>query len=81
MVLNYSQPITLWYITLSDRNLDPDLGMDIHPKMGTVVTGDLSPDMDLNPSLCDVNMFCLVQCSHQVWNLNMSRYLNPCPTM
>ena len=25
----------------------------------------------LHLSLCDVNMFCIVQCSHRVWNLNI----------
>ena len=27
---------------------------------------------DLSPSLCNVNMFCIVQCSHPVWNLSLS---------
>ena len=28
------------------------------------------------PSLCNVNMFCIVKCSHRAWNLNPSPY--PC---
>ena len=28
-----------------------------------------------SPSLCNVNIFCTVQCSHWVWNLNPSPYL------
>ena len=32
---------------------------------------------DPRPSLCNVNMFCTVQCSHRVWNQNSS----PCPAM
>ena len=31
-------------------------------KMGTVLIKDLSPDRDLNQSLCNVNIFCMAQC-------------------
>ena len=34
---------------------------------------------DRNPSLCNVNMFCIVQCSHQVWNLSPSPCQYPSP--
>ena len=52
------------------------------PRMGSVVMEDLSLDhRHPNPSLCNANMYCTVQCSYQVWNLNPSRYLNPCPAM
>ena len=27
---------------------------------------------DVSPSLCNVNIFCLVQCSHWAWNSNLS---------
>ena len=36
---------------------------------------------DLSLSLCNVNMFCIVQCSHQVWNSNPSPYTSPFPAM
>ena len=39
-------------------------------KMGTVAIGDLSLEKDLNLSLCNVNSFSTVQCSHGVWNQN-----------
>ena len=35
----------------------------------------------LSPSLCNVNMFCIVQCSHRAWNPNPSLYLSPSPSM
>ena len=43
--------------------------------MGTVVIGDPSLDKDLSPSLCNVNMFCIV------WIPNPSRYPSPYPAM
>ena len=54
--------------TLPDTDLDPNLGMNVHPKNGTVAIGNQS--MDWNPSLilCNVNMFCIVQCSHRFGN-------------
>ena len=33
--------------------------------------------IDLSPSLCNVNMFCIVQCSHRVWNPCQSTYPYP----
>ena len=34
---------------------------------------------DLSPNPCNVNMFYVAQCSHQVWNLSL--YLNPSTAM
>ena len=34
-----------------------------------------------SPSLCNGNMFCIVQCSHWVWNPNPNPYLSPSPSM
>ena len=48
-------------------------------KMVTVTIEDLNPDRNLNPSQCNVAMFCTAQCSHWVWNPNTSQYLNLCP--
>ena len=42
--------------------------------MGKLAIGDPSLDRDLNLSQCNVNIFCIVLCSHQVWNPNLSRY-------
>ena len=36
---------------------------------------------DLSPSLWNVNMFCIVQCSHQVWNMSPSPYPSLSPEM
>ena len=36
---------------------------------------------DPSPSLCNANMSCTVQCTHQVWNPDPSLYPNPSPTM
>ena len=36
---------------------------------------------DPSPSLCNVNMFCMVQHSHRVWKPNLSLYLSPSPSM
>ena len=44
-------------------------------KMGIVATGNL------NLSLCNVNMYSIVQCRDRVRNPNPSLFLNPCPTM
>ena len=65
--------------TLPDTDSDPNVGTDISTRNRTVLIRDTSPDSDLNPSLCNVNIVCIV--SHQVWNLNLRRYLNPCPAM
>ena len=51
------------------------------PKMDTVVIGDPSLDRDQNLSLCNVNMFPIVQCRYWVANPNQCRYLNLCPAM
>ena len=34
-----------------------------------------------SPSLYNVNMFCMVQCSHWVWNPNLSSYPSQFPSM
>ena len=39
--------------------------MNIHPKNGTVAIRDPDLDKDLNPSLCNGNSFCTVQCNHR----------------
>ena len=58
---------------------DPIPGTDIHlKKMATVTIEDLSPDRNLNPSQCNVTMFCTAQCTHWVWNPNTIQYLNLC---
>ena len=36
---------------------------------------------DPSPSLCNVNMFCIIQCSHLVRNPNLSLYPSPSPAM
>ena len=36
--------------------------------MGRIVIGSLGLDRDLNLGPCDVNLFCMVQCSHWIWN-------------
>ena len=36
---------------------------------------------DPSPSLCNVNMLCIVQCSHQVWNSSLSVYPSHSPAM
>ena len=63
--------------TLPDTDLDPNPCIKSVPKMGTVVIGDPSPDKDPKSSLSNVNMFCMVQCGHQVFNRSPSRNLNP----
>ena len=67
--------------TLPDTDLYLDRGTDICPKMGTVVTGDPSPNWNPNLSLCNMDMFCIVQCSHWVRNRNLSQCLNLCLAM
>ena len=36
---------------------------------------------DPSPSLCTVNMLCIVQYSHRVWNPSLSVYRSPSPAM
>ena len=38
-------------------------------------------ERDPSPSLCNVNMFGIVQCSHRVWNPNPRPYPSPSPSM
>ena len=47
------------------------------PKMGTVV---IRIGIRIQ-SPCNMNMFCIVQCSYLFWNPNPSPYLNPGPAM
>ena len=63
--------------TLPDTDSDLNPGTDIHLKNGRVTMADL----DQNHSPCNVNMLCIVQCSHCVWNLNSGWYLNRCKAM
>ena len=56
--------------SVSGNDSDPNLDTDIRLKTGTLTIRDL--DQNLSPSLCNENMFCIVQCSHCVWNLNSS---------
>ena len=62
--------------SLPDIDSDPDPGTDICPEKGTVMIRDLDQDQ-----ICDGNSLCAVQCSHQVWNQNLSWYPNLSPAM
>ena len=48
------------------------LGFFTYTEIGSGNTG---------PSLCNVNMFCIVQCSHRVWKPNLSLYQSPSQSM
>ena len=47
--------------------------------MGIVTIWERDPNLNLSPSLslCSGNMFCIILCSHWVWNLSPSPNLNP----
>ena len=47
----------------------------------TRVHGFLSYTEIGSRGLCNVNMFCIVQCSYQVWNCSPSPYPSPSPSM
>ena len=40
---------------MPETDSDSDPGVDIQLKIGTVIVGDLDPDRDLSPSLCNGN--------------------------
>ena len=57
-----------WNVCNWDRNLS--LGWWSFPKMGTVTIWERDPNP--SPSPCNENMFCIILCSHRVWNPNPS---------
>ena len=65
---------------LLDTDSDPNPGIDI-PKIGTVAIGRCESRYGSKSETVQVNMFCIVQCSHRVWNLNSNYYRNPYPAM
>ena len=78
IINNHFYAIVMAYLHCWTRTLIPVWEQLSIPKMRTTAIGDVSPDRDQKLSLCNVNMFCVVQCSHQLWNPNLSRYPNPC---
>ena len=61
-----------WLIYIAGDGLRYGLGFMSYKEIGS---------RDQSPSLCNVNMFCTVQCSHLDWNQNLSLYRNPSPSM
>ena len=64
--------VAIIYIAEEGLGYRYGLGFLSYPELGS---------RDLSPSLCNVNVFCIVQCSYRVWNPNPSLYPSPSPAM